>query len=188
MKKIAKNQPIALESFIKWCSHHSPFAVLAGIVFSFVFCAIMIDYTYFSIVFSNVFYGTVAIFCAFFILIVRGALLFHSFNGFSTGRHGMGTLSAILQIGAVIWVCYEAPKAAIFVSDSIELKQAAATNFIRMVAIIATLLEVLMILSIKDMYIDEEDQNDTFNDVTKNLAERPLPQNGNGQGKELRIV
>lgn len=178
MKKNAKKQPQALENFIKACADYSPFAVLVGIVFSFIFCC-MIDYQFFS----GVFYGAVAIFCAVFILVVRGALLFHSFNGFSTGRAGMGALSALLQVACVIWVCYEAPKVASLVSEHFEVQQNAAINFIRMVAIAATLLEVLMILSIKDMYLDdvEGDDDAAFNDVTANLAQKVIHTNGNGK-------
>jgi hypothetical protein len=170
MAKVAKkqvNQTKTIELFIQWCGDNSPFAVLTGIVASFIFCAV-IDYCYFGIVFQNVFYGTVAIFCALFIFVVRGALLFHSFKGFSEGKSWMGVFSAAMQMGAVIWVCYEAPKVSALLVQMQNLQQDASTNFIRAVAVTASLLEVLMIMSIFNRYAPEEEETDEENTTYHN--------------------
>jgi hypothetical protein len=163
MKKTIHSQTVPLEQFTKVCGHYSPFAVLVGIILSFVFCG-MVDFTVFSSVFENVLYGSVGIFCALFILIVRGALLVHGLQNFRNGHNFAGFLSSLMQIGAVVWVCYEAPKAAELFGSSV-VKKDAAINFIRFIAIAATLLEVLLILQV----ISNKDVSDGDDEAEEDL-------------------
>jgi hypothetical protein len=178
-KKNHNSNQKALENFIQLCVDYSPFALLAGMVFSFIFCA-MIDYAFFSVVFQNIFYGTVAIFCAAFIFIVRSALLFHSFKGFSEGKYSMGAMSALLQFCAVIWVCYEAPKVSLLLTAAYDVQQSASTNFIRFVAVSATLLEFLFILAIKGTKVESEEELEDDDELI--IKEKPK-HSLNGSGK-----
>jgi energy-coupling factor transporter transmembrane protein EcfT len=193
-KKTVKSQENGqiLDEFLKGVSNMSPIFVVVAIMIAYAFSAI-VDFKYYSdFVFAplqdngmSMFLGA---FVSAFVFFVRAVTAFHSINMFSRGNKKAGVLSFLLTISITVFLLWEAPKEAQALCSTYPINLDAGVNILRCIVAISFVMEILVISSVWEKIVSNEDDSDDSDDddeVEEKHFEQKPSQNGqhNGLGK-----